>query len=402
MEVHTLKILKDSKRDAQVITDPQKLEYILKEYVGNTPLGIRNTEPVVHATPKGMEKSDEYGYVLLLEFPADYPVPNQLTLFKTLKRQMEFDCELIEEGTNGVKMRVLEVRIDTNPRKQGRLINPDDSIVSSNFYISKNKIDMNPMWYSVSNRVIFHEEEKRLSARIAGLKIREMNPIDNRWESKILKKAKQGFIVTDLKEAKILWEQDILGTSKSIELPKIADEAVEAMRKMALDEGLKSAIYYPILYTNLQQQTFPIGYLYLESKEKELTKQDMQTLKEAAEEVLKRIKDANTIFLKERQAIVNIGLGGALLKITDPEFQQYILNRNEMVFDVIFKMQQPLRFYAEIKHIRQKDTGELYVGVEFKGLVYSEHSGMTSFERLKEYIEYMVQKGAPYEAPIAS
>ncbi len=384
------KLVKETDREYQRITDVEKISYILNEYMGQRPVFLKHTTPRVQ-----VNITEREGNLLKLTFPVDFDVPKTtFTLYVNFNKQLEFDA-LVDDFVQDhvVKVTISEVRIATGARTERRFRTPEDVVVTDHFLISKNRIDLNPFSYAVSNRVIFHEYERQLAVKFGDIKIKDLDPTDRSLETLLIKKHKQGAIISD---TNVLEEYaNTHGELNLANLQQIWKEEVQKQMKLYKEKGIKSVLLRPINYTNLKGEKFPIGYFFYKSTEKNFTAEDYHALDETADEIIERIKDANTVQVNIRQKALNVSTGGICILVDDPEFQKYVLNRDDMTFNVVFKMQSPIRLYAQVRHIYQLGK-TLYVGLAFEGTVHSE-SGVGSKKRLQENINYLLKQGSVFE-----
>lgn len=155
------------------------------------------------------------------------------------------------------------------------------------------------------------------------------------------------------------------------------------------DTGVHSIIYMPILYENLAGLKFTIGYIEVESTDRHLTNEDFKELRTLSHTIVEKIKDANTINFDIKQNIKNISEDGASLMIKEDEFAKYLTQRNSIVFDIIFKMQAPIRLFASIKYVIEMEKGICKIGLSFEGKAFTTHQN-----NLKQIINDLLIKNA--------
>ncbi|MES0490475.1 MAG: DUF1577 domain-containing protein [Leptospirales bacterium] len=379
--------LREKKRDNSVITEPEKIVYIIKEYIGNKDNYLINSFPLVSFKITSYETNGE----VLLSSSSPYKVEGEFTTYVTFKKHIELKCEFIENVDGKIKARIIEARIAKEGRKTKRVNVKDHEVFGNRFLISKNKIDLNPLSYSVSNRVIFGDVERAIGEKYPGIKILDMDPMNDTLEKKFLKKYNQGWLVEDVHEPEAYSpsEPDMLNLSST---PGF--EVAKTVQKFK-SGGTKSWICRPLRYTNIAGQNFPIGYFVIKSNDRHYTLEDYQNLEEEENKIIERIKDANTVLVDVKEQVQNIGANGVLLEVSDREFQDYVLNRTDLSFDLLFKYQPGLRYYTQITHIKRKANDKLLVGMSFHGVVYSGSGGSKNKKILQDSLSYLVKQGAP-------
>jgi hypothetical protein len=365
-----MKLVKTLERDFQIITDKKKIRYILEEHVNFNNLKLKGTynPPTQVIFKKFNEEKCQ------ITFTADpkIKIGDSFTLFCTLSKHLEFDFKKITFSGDGKLVgECINAKIAENERGSVRYNIAGDTAFVNNFALSKNKIDLNPYTPQVSNKVIFHEFERKLKLKFPNLKIHDISSGGMDLESKAINKLQKPILVKD-----ILAEQSFFSESDDfINYGQILGDDLPSKQSMFRNNGIKSILYYPIIYENLACKKFPIGYFYIEDKEKSLEQDDIQFLSDQSKIIIEKIKDANNIVINENQILNDISLNGASIQISKKELVESIIQRNSMVIDLVFKLQAPLRLYCEISYIlehRENGKKHILVGLKFSGKVYNE------------------------------
>jgi hypothetical protein len=387
-EILPLEVIREDSRENSVVSEPAKINYLIKEYILGKPVFVKNTFPPVPVTISTTD--DENILKLNLAFP--YPVSGNVELHLTYKRHIELHCNISEVKEGSYLIKIAEAIIANKPRGDRRIGVENHEVFGHHFSISKNKIDINPMSFSVSNKVIFKDAERILSPQFPFLKIFDMDPTNDSIEKKIVKKFSKGMFLTDISKdsEKEFPELETVSAKEAL-----ADSYPEIKTDL-VNKGVLGWILRPILYTNVSGNIFPIGYFSLKSTDRKLTEEDYHKLEEQETKIVERIKDANTIIINDRYKILNISNNGALLEVDNKEFQEYLLQRSDMTFDLLFKFMAGLRFFAKIHHIRKKPDGAMLVGVGFHGVVHTTIGRSKSKKILDETLGYLIKQGAAF------
>ena len=101
--------------------------------------------------------------------------------------------------------------------------------------------------------------------------------------------------------------------------------------------------------------------------------------------MLERMKDASSVLIKERQRVLNISSVGVAIELQNEELIKMMPERKNVVFDIIFRKQAPLRFQAEICHI-ERVNGSIVAGLSFLGVGHTE-SSRGNVQRLQSYLK---------------
>jgi hypothetical protein len=388
-ETEFLEMLREDHRENSIVNEPGKITYLLKEYILGKSVFIKHSLPPVQANINTTDKEN----IFTVTIQGPYDISEKVTLYLTYKRHMELVCKVIEQKDNTYLVNIFEAIIANKPRAVKRLAVEQHEVFGHHFYISKNKIDVNPLSFSVSNKVLFKDAERLLSTQYPYIKIFDMDPTNQAVETKMIKKHGKGIFMTSIsKDSEVEFPE-----LETLPVKDALGDSCSEFKTDLVNKGIKSWLVRPILYTNVKGDVFPIGYFVLKSSEKNLEAQDYINLQEQEIKIVERIKDANTIIINQKHKIVNLSTNGALIEIDDKEFQEYLLQRTDMTFDLLFKYMAGLRFYSRIHHIRKKSDGKLLVGLGFHGVV---HTGVGSATKSRKFVEeslsYLVKQGAHF------
>ncbi|MCE9499236.1 MAG: DUF1577 domain-containing protein [Leptospira sp.] len=379
--ISPVKVIKQSERDWETITESSKIKYILKEYMMYKELILKGYE----SRPEiffGEEKSDG-SYI----FKADNQIPfseKEFSIFKTLNKHIEVTFELLSANNGIIHCKPLLAKIAKVNRKYSRIIDAQNLIVAHNFMVSKEKVDISKVT-GFSGQLVFNDVEKDLKSKHPGSRIVSLTAnTKHTEESEIMKRTKKIIFVKDTETMESSSEIDCLDLKKYYE----EDLVLEDKKHKFKTEKIKSFIYYPISF---HTSTGPVivGYCYTDSNSGPLPDDILQFYKETETNVNKRILDANITNVATKQNIVNICEGGILLDITDPELMKTINLKSNFTMDITFKLQAPLRFAVDIRHIEQTDTS-LFVGVE----IFGSNDTEKAMDSYRSYLHYINKKNS--------
>lgn len=377
-------IFQKKARPTKPVPEPEKIKYIIAHYIEGRPLHLK-ADPEIEIHLKAQPSGQEEVYEIITKTP--YRFPQDFTLFVTLKRHAEIQCQVVEQSETTTRVRITEIDLASSPRSAKRVDVKHQDVFGHKFLISSNNIDINPMTYSISNQVIFHEFEKKMQAQFPGIRVTDMNPASGEIIKRVVKKHEKGLIWNAQKDQTredYLTLEDALGGE------------LDTIMKEFRTKGIKSWIVRPIFYRNLSGKLFPIGYFEMKSTDPQFDEGLYDALQEWEQKIIDRIIDSNTVLIEEKQKIWNISENGVLMKITNEALQQYIENHREFTFDLLFRYQAGLRFHGTVSHIFKTSDGNLLVGVSFTGVVYSGfYQGPKSKKVLLETLKYLVEQGAP-------
>lgn len=338
---NTYRLLKEAPRNWQIMNDREAIYKLIEEKLHRRPLYLKGTYPAAEFSPG---ERRENGLVFYCN--PSIKLTTQITLFITLNRQLEIDFSLAEQiGPGHVVLVPLQARVGAVQRAFPRIPVKDTEVVATNFRISPNKIAPNNTKLQITTQVIFPEFEKLHQPDFNGLRV--LLAGDPRLPVELAK----------------------LQPEKGIEV-KIQDQP-HFIQPVHVFEDRKNTllalIFFPIPQTGMTSE--------LVSRSEEL-----------AEELLTKVIDANAILVKEKQKVLNVSEGGVALQIDNELLKKNLPLRDWLTFDLLFRLQAPIRFHGSVRHIAVKN-GTWVVGIDLSGQGHSDYRKST-----KEVYRSLIQK----------
>ncbi|MBE7438297.1 MAG: DUF1577 domain-containing protein [Spirochaetales bacterium] len=354
-----------NEREWEYIREPDKVAYLLKEKITTKTFYMKGTSPPAEFYPGAVQG-------LLHEYytPPDIELGAGVTLYATLKRQIEIDFEVEDRPEAGrVLLRPQQARISKVIRGAPRF-SKKDSLLASNFLVSKDRIEINQTLPQVAHRVIYAAFEKELGREFPGLRIFDFASKDRPDYTRLLNRSGLGIFVSDVTEAAAYTpgREDLFDYGAELR----SENRLDSVMRKYKEEHIKSLLVLPIVYAPDEQRKIVLGFMVLESRDRNLTVIDLDRLKSSQGEIIQRILDSNTVTIKSKQEVLNFSAGGVAILITDPELKKYLPNRPTVVFDLVFRMQAPIRFHGKIRHIQTTPQGDVVVGLELEGSGHSD------------------------------
>ncbi|PJZ71547.1 hypothetical protein CH373_00470 [Leptospira perolatii] len=360
MEIEYTNFLQ-SPRVWDTIRDPEKVGYILKEYVHNNGLFLKENPlkqelQILQVSPEGK---------LLLRIDPDFAHTNsEITVYKTLSKHMEIGFQIESVNNDGVAVCKPEfIRIAKDGRVTSRIDGLAGKVVAHRFHMVKKDQDATKV-FGTSGQILLTDLHKNLLAEFPSSKLlfpsqKELSP-----EQEIAKRTGKPILITDavsLSQPASLDGFELLNLKSEWEEEMILEDRLNAYRL----GKIKSFAVFPIYYTDPSGKNL-VAIGYTESKEESIDPRVLIRYKELEETFNKRIDDSNTLDIDIRQNILNASEGGILLEVTEPQLIESFLHKPFFTADLTFKMQAPLRFAFKIRHISK--VGEIYlVGAEIVG-----------------------------------
>ncbi len=284
------------------------------------------------------------------------------SIFKTLNKHIEVDFDVISVISDGViHCKPTVAKIAKINRKHSRIPDTNNMIIASNFMVAKEQIDVSKV-LGFSGQLIFSDVEKDLKQKHSASKLVPINPkTPVNEEIEILKRQKKIIFISDTDTMIQPSGEKFLNLKEYYEEEEILEEKIEKFKA----DKIKSFIYFPIFFKTQKGTSLLIGYCHSSSSQA-LDVDLLDLYKDIEENLNKRIMDSNIANMPVKQNVINICEGGILLDITDINLQKSVTIKPSFTMDITFKLQAPLRFAVDIKHIHGSGTS-LYVGVAIAG-----------------------------------
>ncbi len=373
-----MKTLLDTNREWQFIRDPVKLSYLVEEKLKAIPLFLKGTHPPAEFRNDG-KVTDGFQFAHAPEISMGETV----TLYTTRNRQVEIDFQRAHGVEDGVSILVpVEARIGAKDRSTSRFRVEDSQVIASNFQISRSDAALDNTRPLVTFQVIFREMEKDLSEKYPGIRIYEFADKDRPPETRYLNRRSGTILIEDT------------GTQDSYRAkgPEFADafeifseeESLSSAIRRYQEAHIRSIMVMPVRVPG-PDKPITIAFIYAESRgENSFGESDFLVWKEASLQLLQRIEDVNTIRIKDKQRVINVSEGGVALEFTHPDLVKNIPLRSNVTFDLIFKMQAPLRFHGRICYARESENG-VVSGIDLMGTGHYD-TRTDPRQRLKTYV----------------
>ncbi|MCB1172155.1 MAG: DUF1577 domain-containing protein [Leptospiraceae bacterium] len=349
-------------REWQFVREPDKVSLLLREKVRNAKFYLKGTEPAAEV----YRGADLTGTNFEFQYSPDIHIEDQITLYATLNRQLEIDFQVLQKPDEGrLVARPLVARISKYSREVRRILITNNEVSAGHFQASKSELALDNTRPQVANKVIYTEFERQLAKSIPGLQIFDFANRERPEETHLLDRSTESIFVADLSQLE-QYKSHGEGFADFEELLE-EEEILSRKRKEYLDRQYGSLVIVPILYEMANGSRKPVAFFFvLTDKGQHLDMQAVQQLQTASSQIVDRILDANMITVDDRQRIIDISPKGLLVELTQPELIKYVPNSRVLTFDLIFKMQAPLRFRGIVRHTRKTENA-LLVGMSIEG-----------------------------------
>lgn len=359
-----MKVVREKARDWDVVRNPEQLRTLLEDKLATTVFHLKRTLPPAEFNPGGpVEDGFVYYYAEQVE------LSDQLTLYTTLKRQLEVDFEVVRSPEPGaIVLRPSLGRIGKVNRAYPR-VDKVEGVTAANFQVSKSEVATDITRPQVANQVIFNEFERRLHREFPGLRIYDYADRNRPPETRHLNKLTRAILVEDTDNPESYESRG----DEFVDYRKILEEEgnFDKVRRSYKEDHVKSVLVKPLVIET-GDRSVPIAFMHCVSRgDTVLDLAAHRRWQELSGEIIARIGDANLLTVPDRQAVINVSEGGVALQVTNADLRKYIPLQRQITFDLIFRLQAPLRFQGKIVHI--EDFGDyLRVGVDLEGSAHTD------------------------------
>jgi len=372
-----MEILRENKREWDLLREPDKIRYVLKDKLKAKAFFLKGAVPPVEFVMGDiLEEGIEFFTMPGLERQS--PV----TLYLTVNRHIEVDFEL--KGAHEDKWILLptQARIGKTVRANPRYVTKEGSVYAANFKVSKNEIGADFSKLQIASQVVLRDFEKQLGEQFPGLRFFLPNERERPLELKPLEQLLTPLVVMNTQDP-ASYEVPVLDSTYKKMLDGL--RSFEHIRLKLSD--FASLVVFPVTIEE-KGKNYLIAHIYLPLKEPISDAEALiKILSEKSETITERIREVNMITIKDKQKVHDISLGGIGLEITNDDLKKYVPLTDRITFDLIFKMQAPLRFQGKICHVVSVDQGELlFAGIDIEGSGHTDYR-KSNQERLNSLIQ---------------
>ncbi|EPG75853.1 PF07614 family protein [Leptospira fainei serovar Hurstbridge str. BUT 6] len=351
-------------RDRELISEPEKRLHIIGKFLLKTELLVRDTDE--HDSVELLSVSKDAKKILVQgKAPEQFKLNARVVLYKLLARYLELECEVLEERPNNqFVLEVESVSIASRERKFPRIKPPDGSVWITNLRTSKTTIDANLFNVPTSVKVNFADYERTLKPKYDILKIDVFRSIGDKFD--LVKKSGKILFIPNTQKPESYGTSDKNGY---VDYEHELGDEEDVRRKIIeyANQKIKSELIVPIVYINHDEQAIPIGYVLAQNRTREIDMTDVMEIKTLTFEMVDRIRESNTILVKERFPVLDLSTGGLRVKINHPDLNDDLPRRVGFTFDIFFKMQAPLTAYGVVRSVARDADNNLYVGLSLEG-----------------------------------
>jgi len=350
-----------NKREADVIKNNKQVFHIINKYLLRKTLTLKEYPFKSQFFMENATESDE-SILLKSSEPNEFAIGQALSLYIDLVKHIYLECTIVEIlNSYETKLKVNWISIAKKSRIENRYpCNPNIAIVSK-IISSKKFIDSNIFQIPTLVKVSFDDTESKLSKE--NFDIVNINIFDPKLDQKfsVIKKTGKFLFIEDTN----LESSYSKNTEDSLNFESDIDDEIKVEIMEYRKFKIVSELIVPILYEDDFQDSFPMGFIQIQSKTRLLTNEDVARVQLATKQCVNRIKESNIHETKEKFPMINLSNNGARILIQDEFLASTIPKLKNFVLDILFKSQAPFTVNGKIIWTSKISEDEIQVAVNF-------------------------------------
>lgn len=349
-------------RDFSTVSDKTAISYLIKEYLNNKEVFIKND---LGKKISADLEFDESKKIVKLKFPHLPPlglIKDNISIFVIEKRYIEVRLKKGSFSSRKGEFSLIDAKIALKIRNVPRINVLYDNISANNLRLSKYTIEPGITKAPICCQVAFDSIKEEIVKEFPDIKF---GIISEKIENKA--------ILASMLKKEILYiintkdETAYRGMGKYLDYRELLGNRFEREQTKLIESRISSLLVYPVIYTNTKGETVSVGYLYLDSKTSGIPRNVIPQLKKYADEIIEHIRDANINIIQEKQSVINVSKGGIQIELNNPETIEILKSHgNEVVFEV-HADRLTFILYGKIVHIFLDHEKSYIIGLQLLG-----------------------------------
>lgn len=378
-------LVKGSERKMRHVSDPATIRGMIDKYVNLNDLFFHNintsrSEPVVF-----LQHSEDAGMVC--QFPC-YIESDEVKIFSIVSdRYVELRMENITGeddllGMNTYRLKIKNCLLAMDKRAYPRYMLDKGECTVDNITVSKYNETPKDLSSAVFARILIKEYTDRLS----GYETKTVVMPGDEQTREVIYARKTGHDILCNGDGDI---ETLVSEKTPLIREKIGEGFPSELKQSmsALYRQIGSYMVLPIEYTTTGGKTFPLGFIVMGRTSSPISGKDYDDARKGIEFLSEKIRKANYMNQKCRGDVMDISAGGCRIIFPDTDSTRNLLKKNEIIFDLIFDVGDPIRVNGTIVHIARTAENEYSTGVSITGSQYGpdfERIFMTRLKKLRE------------------
>lgn len=284
------------------------------------------------------------------------------SFYTLLAKYIQVDCTVKTVKQDGTIILALDkLGIAKANRIEPRIHNKG-TIHVSNLKTAKAVIDTNMFQVPTFVKVAFDEFKTKLDkSRFEFVKIDIFKSALSR-RFNIVKKTCKPLLLVDTQDKASYTPEDsnILSYNRDI------DEDIDQEIKHFREEMIKSEIIVPILYGDSDAEKIPMGYIWVQNRERNLNEADLKDVLKLSDALEQRILESNTMIVETKIPVIDASKGGLQIQVEDETLMNILPKQKRVVMDIYFKLQPPFTVMGDIRWVEKKENNKLLLGLKLE------------------------------------
>ncbi len=345
-------------REIESVVDVAKVFYIIKNHLLTKPLYFKGY-PEKYKT-KILQIVDEQTLELII--PPEVKIEENITVYAILNKFVEIDLRIVRKMANNIyHYAIVGSNIAKHNRGNIRFKVERGDVFINHIRTSRHIINASHYNIPTSVKVIMHQHEPFLKPLADEVYLSPF--LEDNSKHRLIKKTTKTYYVRDFNDDSSYEPIN----EEFIDIRKYLQNDLTKAKKYYQSKGIRSEIITPILYIASDEDMIALGIIHMISLTEPLEIDKVLEAKDVSFQIVDKVRAANTIIVNKRQDVLDIGRGGAKIKVTDKELAKNLVHQKGFSFDLYFKRQAPITLYSTIRNHRWNENDQLIVGVDFQG-----------------------------------
>lgn len=360
----------ETARPLEWILSNERITSLVDKYLITKILLLKGHEPpprlrLVARNPNGTVE---------IHSPTELDVGSSIVLFRILGRYIEMHgTVLVKKEGEIYSVRLDKVGLAMKDRGDLRIpVEPTDVWIT-NIQTSKYLIDTSTATIPTTVKVTFSEYERVLQKEFEIVKI-DVFGVRGTLLDEIRRSGKTLLVADTWNPGTYGPDDPFLFDYKKYLGPNLQKQIFDYRSRKIRAEAI-----FPVIYVTHDRSEIPIGYIQAQSKTATMNQQTLDRLRQISEEMIEKIRRSNTMYVKERETVMNLSMGGMRLSLKNRELAQHLLRQSGFTFDVLFRGQAPITVYGLLRSITKAADGQVICGVQIGGFT-DDTNGRSRYE----------------------
>lgn len=374
-----MSFVRDRKRDLKFVGEIDKIDGILKKYIDTGNLYLKS--PIEDDRVEYVERDENS---ITLTFAHELTEKEVVVYTFVSNRYVQFNLELGSKAGPRYAPYTYVLKINScglaaEKRVEDRYSFEDDHPRLTRILVSKVRETEAELKKSISVQVII----KDFLDRLEGYDLKKAYFSSDRDippEVLFVIEKKEPVRIADLREMKSFFSENDEFIKSNLD-SKFRSDLEVSFRKYSKD--YQSLVIQPIDFQSLLGDVFPVCYFVLGTRVRTIDMEEAATIAGFSEDISEKIHKGNYREFDSKGKVVNISMSGALVEINDENLIRHLSLLDGILFNLVFKLRDPIRISAVVVYIYNVDKGVYQVGLEFKGSYFGPECRKVIEERLR-------------------